>query len=135
MSVTIEIKAASRRVIATVPSGVRWAAFETAVLAAVNRAPVLTDWNWLIDDQGPMEDVDVEGMARIGEAFRARTSQPPRPLYTVVVTTDRFFATWARVIDLNYGGRKHHSAPTKAAAAALLDRLEGGAPAPTGGLS
>ncbi|MFN3931759.1 MAG: hypothetical protein ACK4JY_08430 [Brevundimonas sp.] len=109
---------------ADVPAGVRWTAFEAAVLGAIADTPALTDWNWIIDDQGPMDDVDVAGMSRIGDAFRRLARDPDRRTYTVVVTTDRFFATWARVIDLNYGNRKHHSAPTLARAIALLDRLE-----------
>jgi hypothetical protein len=63
-------------------------------------------------------------MIRIGKTFRELTAEPLRQRHTVVVTTDRFFDTWARVIDLNYGKRKHHSAPTRAAAVAMLDRLD-----------
>lgn len=129
MSVTIEVHEALQRATATVPPGTRWSAFEAAVLTAVNRTPRLTEWNWIIDDQGPMDDVDVAGMIRIGEAFRRLASDPPGQLHTVVVTTDRFFNEWARVIDLNYGNRKHHSAPTKLAAVALLDRLVAVSPA------
>lgn len=124
MSVTIELDESLRRATAVVPTGTRWSSFERIVLAAVERDPALTDWNWIIDDQGPMDDVDVAGMIRIGEAFRRLASDPLRQTHTVVVTTDGFFPTWARVIDLNYGSRKHHSAPTRGAAVALLNRLE-----------
>lgn len=75
-----------------------------------------------------MDDVGVAGMVRIGEAFRRLASQPERQTYTIVVTTDRFFPSWARVIDLNYGLRKHHPAPSLAAAMALMDRLEARTP-------
>jgi hypothetical protein len=124
MSVVFETHGPLRRVIAVVPPGTPWASFERAALAAVEHAPTLTDWNWIIDDQGPMDDVGVAGMMRIGEAFRRLANDPLRRSHTVVVTTDRFFDTWARVIDLNYGVRKHHAAPTKAAAVALLGQLE-----------
>ena len=80
--------------------------------------------DWIIDDQGPMDDIDVAGMMRIGETFRRLAQETLRRTHTVVVTTDRFFRTWARVVDLNYGIRKHHAAPTLAAAVALLDQLE-----------
>lgn len=126
MSVTIETDQARRRATATVPPGTSWATFERAALAAVNATPELADWNWIIDDQGPIDDVDVGGMVRIGEAFCRLASAAGRNTHTVVVTTDRFFDTWARVIDLNYGERRHHGAPTLTAAIALLDRLEGG---------
>lgn len=124
MAVIVEVDAALRRVTALVPPGTRWASFEEVALTEINRAPILTDWNWIIDDQGPMDDVDVAGMIRIGEVFRRLTSDPSRQSHTIVVTTDRHFATWARVIDLNYGNRKHHAAPNRAAATALLDQLE-----------
>jgi len=125
MSVTIELDEKCRRATAVVPAETRWSSFEETVLAQVNRNPTLADWNWIIDDQGPMDDVDVYGMIRIGEAFRRLTQAPSRQTHTVVVTTDPHFPTWARVIDHNYGKRKHHhSAPTKGAAATLLDQLD-----------
>jgi hypothetical protein len=134
MSVTIETGRTLRRVIATVPPGVRWATFETATLAAITGSPELTDWNWIIDNQGPMDDVDVAGMSRIGEAFRRLAADPQRSTFTVVVSTEPLFAPWARVIDLNFGNRRHLSAPTKASAFALIDSLEAsnGPEAPSG---
>ena len=126
MPVSLHTDPERRRVTATVPAGTRWTEFESTALAAVKRSPELTDWNWVIDDQGPMDDVDVNGMVRIGEAFRAGAAAPDRQTFTVVVSQDRFFDTWARVIDLNYGIRRHHAAPSLAAAVALLDRLEAG---------
>jgi hypothetical protein len=123
MSVSIELDEDLRRATAVVPPDTRWSSFEKTVLAEVEREPVLTDWNWIIDDQGPMDDVDVAGMIRIGEAFRRLATEPLRRTHTVVVTTDRFFSAWARVIDLNYGNRKHHAAPTRSAAASLLAQL------------
>jgi hypothetical protein len=57
--VTIETDEALQRATAIVPPGTRWISFEEAAVAAVVRDPFLTDWNWIIDDQGPMDDVDV----------------------------------------------------------------------------
>ena len=124
MPMTAETDEARQRVIVTVPDGTRWAAFHPFVLDLVKTRPALTDWNWIIDDQGPMDDVDVAGMAAIGAAFRQLTADPRRPKFTITVTTDRFFANWARVIDLHYGVRRHHGAPSLAAAQSLMDRLE-----------
>lgn len=136
MAVTFHLDPARRRAVAIVPPGTRWADFHAAVLAAVEQAPELTDWNWIIDDQGPMDDVEVAAMVRTGEAFRRLAATPERRTFTIVITTDRYFATWARVIDLNYGNREHHAAPTMADAVALMDRLESGvAAAGSGGVS
>ena len=126
MPVTFQSDPERRRVVVTVPPGTRWAAFESATVGAIEAAPELTDWNWIIDDQGPIDDVGVEGMVRIGETFRRLAREPERPTWTVVVTTDRYFTNWARVIDLNYGARKHQGAPSLAAAMLLMDRLEAG---------
>lgn len=127
MTVAIQTDPGKRRAIVTVPPGARWATFEAALLDAVAREPAITDWNLIIDDQGPIEDVAVDGMARIGEVFRRLAREPERQTWTIVVTTDRFFPSWARVIDLNYGARKHLSAPSLDAALTLMDRLEAGA--------
>jgi hypothetical protein len=124
MPITAEADEARQRLIVTVPGGTRWGAFHPFVVDLVTTRPALTDWNWIIDDQGPMDDVDVAGMVAIGAAFRRLTADPQRPKFTVTVTTDRFFANWARVIDLHYGVRRHHGAPTVAAAQRLMDQLE-----------
>lgn len=126
MPVTFQSDPDRRRVVVAVPPDIRWAGFEAAVLDAVQQRPGLTDWNWIIDDQGPMDDVGVEGMVRIGQAFRQLAQEPERRTWTIVVSTDRYFASWARVIDLNYGVRRHHAAPSLPAAMALMDRLEAG---------
>jgi len=131
MPIAIQSSRARRRVIVVAPPDTRWRDFQELVRAAVQETPELTDWNWIIDDQGPMDDVDVAEMAATGEAFRRLAAAPERRTYTVVVTRDRHFPTWARVIDLNYGNRMHHPAPTLEAASALLDRLEAG-PADSG---
>ena len=112
-----------RRVLATVPPQTRWSSFHAETIAVVRASPVLTDYDWIIDDQGPMDDVDVKGMADTGEVFRKLASDGDAQTFTVVITSDRFFATWARVIDKRYGHRSHYAAPTLEAAAALLNKL------------
>ena len=123
MPVTLEIDTIRRRVTVTVPPDARWAHMERAIMDAVRRTPELTGWDWIIDDQGPLDDVEVAGMARIGAAFRDHAG-PAHSTHTVVVTTDQFFGPWAEVMDHHYGGRRHHAAPTVAAARSLLDRLQ-----------
>lgn len=127
MSVAVQPDPVRRRVVVTVPSGSRWSGLVCAVLEAVERWPELTDWNWIIDDQGPMDDTDVAGMTRIGDAFVRLRGAASGPTHTVVVTTDRFFGSWAPVIDANFGGRRHYAVPTLKGAMALLDRLEASA--------
>lgn len=61
-----------------------------------------------------MDDVDVAGMAATGAIFRELAPEPARGTFTIVVTTDPYFENWARAIDLNFGARKHHGAPTRA---------------------
>jgi len=123
MPVTIHTDEKLQRVVVTVPKGTRWASFEAATLATIAKEPALTEWTWIIDDKGPIEDIDVAGMARIGADFQRRVRDPLRPTYTFVVTSDRFFDTWLRVVDMNHGARKHMAAPTLPAACALADKL------------
>ena len=114
----------THRVVATVPPQVRWAAFHSAARGAICSSSLLADYHWIIDDQGPMDDVNLDEMVRSGEVFRSHAARSPKQLATVVVTTDRSFDLWARVIDEHYGGRKHYAAPSLAAAHRLLDRLD-----------
>ena len=88
------------------------------------RKPELTDYDWIIDDQGPMDDVDVYAMTTTGEMFRTLSSKANRTTFTIVVSTDRFFGEWARVIDQFYGNRRHYAAPTLDAAITLLDQFD-----------
>jgi len=120
---------AARRALITAALGTPWIRFTEAVLAEVQADPQIADWNIIIDDQGPMQDVDVDGMIRMGEAFCKLAARPEDRTFTVVMTQDPFFATWARVIDMNYSGRRRHGAPTLGEARRLMDRLE-----PSGGL-
>jgi hypothetical protein len=111
-----------RRMVVTVTPRTTWTSFQREVLKAVEQAPYLTDWDWIIDDQEPIEDVDVEGMMQIGSAFRRHASSVDQRTITVVVTDDRHFDNWARVMDHNYGSRQHMKAADLAEAHALLDR-------------
>lgn len=124
MTITVRIDEQRRRVIVTVPPGTRWAAFHTEVIKTVEDAPRLTDWNWIIDEERQqMDDVDVEGMMLIGSAFRRHT-RTPEGTVTIVVTNDRHYALWARVMDHNFGGRQHLGAKTLREAEAMLDRID-----------
>lgn len=123
-----------RRVIATVMPGTPWRAFHAAVRAEIACAPELTDYDWVIDDQGPMDDVDVDAMAASGEMFKALSSEADRTTFTVVVSSGRFFGEWARVLDKFYGNRRHYASPTLESAITLLDQFDservGGVPRP-----
>lgn len=125
MQVTVEVEAARERVIVRVPAGARWATFEAAARATLEGRPETADWSWLIDDEGPIEDVEADGMMRLAALFRRLSRFPERRRWTVIVTSDPHFPEWARVMDLHHGERRHLAAPTAAAAGALLDRLEG----------
>jgi hypothetical protein len=125
MQITVQTDEARERVILRVPVGVRWATFVSTAGALLEGRPETADWSWLIDDAGPIEDVDAAGMMHLAGLFRRLSRYPDRRRWTVIVTCDPHFADWARVMDLHHGARRHLSAPTAAAAEALLDRLEG----------
>lgn len=124
MQVTTKLDAARERVTFRVPAGTRWTTFEATAAALLQTRPETADWNWLIDDAGPIEDVEADGMMRLGRLFVSLTRQPARRRWTVITTDDPHFPEWARVIDLHHGARRHLAAPTAAAAEALLDRLD-----------
>ena len=124
MTVTVRIEEQLSRVIVTVPPNTRWAAFQREVIGAIEDAPHITDWNWIIDEERQqMDDVDVDGMMRIGRTFRRHTRTPERAV-TIVVTNDRFYALWARVMNYNFWGRQHQGAKTLREAEAMLDRID-----------
>ena len=124
-SATAEIHEAQSLVVINVPARTRWAEFHVFLRGLIEAQPILTNWNWIIDDRGPMDDVDVAEMARTGEVFRALASKRSGYAITIVVTSDPHFAPWAKVMDLNYGNRRHYAATTRAAAEALLGSLTG----------
>lgn len=65
-----------QRVTVTVPAETKWASFESVVRAAIATKPELTDWAWIIDDRGPIENIDIAGMMRIGEDFQRLSRYP-----------------------------------------------------------
>jgi hypothetical protein len=123
MPVTAESREAQCLIIITVPARTRWTEFQGFVRRCLETRPILADWDWIIDDQGPMDDVDVAEMALTGAMFRALAPNRGGYAITIVVTRDPHFAPWARVMDMNYGNRRHYAAATRAAAETLLDSL------------
>ncbi|RYE64796.1 MAG: hypothetical protein EOO83_00245 [Oxalobacteraceae bacterium] len=121
---TLTIDRDIRRVVVTVPPHTRWGAFHVIVREAICHSSCLAEYHWIIDDRGPMDDVDVDEMARTGEVFRTHTSPSADKPVTIVITTDPSFSLWAKVIDEHYGGRRHYAAPTLDAAERLLDGLD-----------
>lgn len=130
MPVTIESDCQKKRVQVTVDVDVRGPAFERAIEAALDRTPALSEWDWIIDDHAGVDDIGVEGVARIAGFYARHAPDPARDSYTVIVTSDRYFAPWGRVMDLHFRRRTHLAAPTVKTAHALLDQLADGAGAP-----
>lgn len=130
MPVTIESDSRKKRVRVTVDVDVRGPAFERAIEAALDRTPALSEWDWIIDDHAGVDDIGVEGTARIAGFYARHAPEPTRDSYTVIVTSDRHFAPWGRVMDLHFRRRTHLAAPTVEAAHALLDQRADGAGAP-----
>lgn len=122
MTITFERDGTARRVLATISPGERFANYEREVATSLDLHPDWVDWDLIIDDQGPLDDITVDGMARIAEMYNRRTRGVHS--HTVVITSDPYFAPWGRVMNHHFGNRTHHKAPTVAAARALLDRLE-----------
>lgn len=114
-----------KMVIVTVPPGTRWAKFHHAIREALAVNPIWASWDWIINDEGPMEDAGVEDMAKTGQLFKYLTNGEQQITYTVVVTTDRFFRHWALVMDQHYGNRCHLAAPSLSKALALLGECRG----------
>ena len=125
MPVRIEADPGRMRVLVTVDVGVRGPEFERAIEAALADQPASSEWDWIIDDHAHVDDIGVEGVARIGGLYETHAPEPTRDSHTVIITDDRFFPPWGRVMDLHFRRRTHHAAPSVAAAHALLDRLTG----------
>ncbi len=130
MPVTIESDSQKKRVLVTVDVDVRGPAFERAIEAALDGAPALSEWDWIIDDHAGVDDIGVEGVARIAGFYARHAPDPARESYTVIVTSDRYFAPWGRVMDMHFRRRTHLAAPTIEAAHALLDQRAGAAGTP-----
>lgn len=63
----------------------------------------------------------------VADAF---ADSPPGPTWTLFVTRDRNFSLWCRVMDAQFPGRTHLTAPTPEAALRRLDELRA-TPAPS----
>jgi enamine deaminase RidA (YjgF/YER057c/UK114 family) len=124
MPISFQRDGSARRILATLTPGERWEHYERMLEAELNRHPEWADWDWIIDDHGPLDDISVAGMSHAAELYRRHSTGAPTR--TVVVTTDAYFEPWARVMDHHFGHRTHHAAPTLAAARALLDRTDPG---------
>lgn len=125
MPVRVESDPRRMRVLVTVDVGVRGPEFERAIEAALADQPASSEWDWIIDDHARVDDIGVEGVARIAGLYAAHAPDPSRDSRTVIVTDDRFFPPWGREMDLHFRRRTHLAAPSVAAAHALLDQLAG----------
>jgi hypothetical protein len=121
MPITIQ-RDGVRRILAKLTPGERWTHYVRVLETQLNRHPEWADWDWIIDDRGPLDDISVQGMTQAAALYRRHATGVRSR--TVVVTTDRYFAPWGRVMDHHFGNRTHHAAPTLAAARALLDNSE-----------
>lgn len=122
MPVAIESDLARKRVLVTIEPGVRWTEFERAVETALDRNPASSEWDWIIDDHARVDETGVEGVERIASLYARHAPDPARRSYTVIVSSDRYFAPWGRVMDLHFRNRTHLAAPTVEAAHHLLDQ-------------
>ena len=122
MSVIFVADSALERVVVTVQPDVHWARFHATVRDELHANPEWADWNWIVVDKGPMEDVDVPQMVDTGNVFCSLTQRPDIQTYTVTVVDDRHFVLWAPVIDHFYGGRRHLWSDTLETAIAVLER-------------
>jgi hypothetical protein len=124
MPISFQRDGSARRVLATLTPGERWDRYEQRLEDELNRHPDWADWDWIIDDRGPLDDISVAGMSYAAELYRRHTTGVRAR--TVVVTMDAYFEPWARVMDHHFGNRTHHAAPTLGAARALLDQSDPG---------
>lgn len=122
MPVIVEVDPGRKRVLVTVEVGVRGPGFERAIEEALDRHPPSSEWDWIIDDHAGVDDIGAEGVARIAGLYARHAPDPLRDSFTVIITNDRHFAPWGRVMDLHFRRRIHLAAPTVEAAHALLDR-------------
>ncbi|WP_374514860.1 hypothetical protein [Brevundimonas sp.] len=129
MVITLSADTTRRRIIVAVADGARERHLQAAIRTALADHPEWARWDWIIDDDGRLEDLTVEGLQAAAEAFRAAGSEGADAL-TAIVTSDRFFGEMAHLLDLSFSGRRHLAAPSLQAALALLDRLRGASDSP-----
>ncbi len=121
MAVALSADPVRRLVLATPAEGARERHLVAAICAGLARNPEWADWDWIFDDGGRLDDLTVEGMRQAADAFAAAGASGGA--WSIVVTTDRFFDPWRRVMDLTFAGRRHCPAPTLEAADQLLRQL------------
>lgn len=97
------------------------------ILELTAARPELAGWDWIHDIRESSGDVGNPDVAMVARAFAAA---PPGPTWTVFVTHDRNFDLWCRVMDAQFPGRTHLTAPSVEAAVLRLDRLRT-SPAPS----
>lgn len=90
------------------------------IVELATRRPELKGWDWVHDIRGSSGEVGNEDVAAVARAF---ADSPPGPAWTVFVTDDRNFALWCKVMDAQFDGRLHLTAPTVEAALQQLDAL------------
>lgn len=92
-----------------------------AALYAVR--PEVTLWGFVYDGQNSEGRTSVEDVARLADADRRAKSGLPKPyptMRTAVVTRDRFFDLWAKVMCHQFPGRQIRGFPTREAAEAWV---------------
>lgn len=93
-------------------------------LAALYAAwPESSTWGFVYDGQNNEGRTSVEDVARLADADRQAKAKLPRPLppmRTAVVTRDRFFELWAKVMRHQFPGRDIRGFPTREAAEAWV---------------
>lgn len=84
------------------------------------RRPELKGWDWVHDIRQSSGEADNADVAEVARAF---ADSPPGPTWTIFVTEDRNFGLWCKVMDAQFRGRAHLTAPTVEAALRELDQL------------
>lgn len=129
MFVTLSADPVLRRIVVTPLDGACERHLVETIRTELARQPHWADWDWIYDDRGRLADLTVDGMRQAAEAFNAAASEGGCNTWSVVVTDDRYFGGWARVLDLTFRNRRHVAAPSLEAADLRLRRLRGDSPA------
>lgn len=124
MPVLVTLDKRRLRVTVCVSSGEIWPSFHKAVSAAIEERPFLTSLHWIIDDNAPMTDVSIEGLASLTNLFRDHSGQVEPLAVTVVAVSGRDFGAWAHLLQPRYGGRQYIGAACLEEAQEVLDRID-----------
>lgn len=90
------------------------------IVGLTEARPELLEFDFVHDLREASGDVNNNDVDRVATSFAAG---PAGPTYTVFITLDPHFATWARAMDFQFPNRKHYIASTPEGAEALLRRL------------